>query len=301
MCVATSTEHEPKTTCTMPHNDDYEDEIWTVEIEGKADCKASLVGRSDMQSLLRHYTSGGDQRRRRTVPLSVFMATVAILCILAISMGVGLGLGLPRTISNIMSTSTSAQDYSTRYGVPKGLPFVPIQDLINTAELDLDTDFRRTQLVDGSTSNDEDNGNTKVREYTFNITQALAAPDGFTKPMILVNGQSPGPLIEANTSDTIRVHVNNQMANTSTTIHWHGIDQVNSTWMDGVVGVSQCGIPAGRSFTYEFTIGGQRGTFWWHAHKGVQYTDGVYGPLVSIPQKCGQAKGDEREEVTADS
>ncbi|KAI0449185.1 Cupredoxin [Xylaria acuta] len=120
---------------------------------------------------------------------------------------------------------------------------------------------------------------SRTREYVFNISQALASPDGFQKPMILANGQSPGPLIEANTGDTIRVHVNNLMSNWSTTIHWHGIDQKNTTWMDGVIGVSQCGIPPGGSFTYEFRID-QRGTFWWHAHLSVQYSDGLYGPIV---------------------
>jgi FtsP/CotA-like multicopper oxidase with cupredoxin domain len=50
--------------------------------------------------------------------------------------------------------------------------------------------------------------------------------------------------------------------------------------MDGVASVSQCGIPPGQSFTYEFVITGQRGTFWWHAHLGLHYTDGLYGPIV---------------------
>lgn len=98
---------------------------------------------------------------------------------------------------------------------------------------------------------------------------------------MLVNGQSPGPLIEARAGDTVRVHVHNQLSNGErTTIHWHGISQVRSTWMDGVASVSQCGIPPGRNFTYEFVVDGQRGTFWWHAHLGLQYTDGVYGPIV---------------------
>jgi len=70
------------------------------------------------------------------------------------------------------------------------------------------------------------------------------------------------------------------MANTSTIIHWHGIDQKNTTWMDGVLGVSGCAIPPGKSFTYEFKIIDQRGTFWYHAHQSVQYTDGLFGPIV---------------------
>lgn len=36
-----------------------------------------------------------------------------------------------------------------------------------------------------------------VREYWFDITNATAAPDGVDRPMMLVNGQYPGPTVEA--------------------------------------------------------------------------------------------------------
>ncbi|KAI0388040.1 multicopper oxidase [Hypomontagnella monticulosa] len=121
---------------------------------------------------------------------------------------------------------------------------------------------------------------TNKRDFVFNITHQLGAPDGVNKSMILVNGQSPGPLIEANTGDTIRVVVHNSMTNDKTTIHWHGIDQKDSVWMDGIYGVTQCGIPPGETFTYEFNVTEQRGSFWYHAHVSGQYTDGLYGPLI---------------------
>lgn len=60
--------------------------------------------------------------------------------------------------------------------------------------------------------------------------------------MILINGQFPGPLIEANSGDIIRVNVNNLMSNWSIAMHWHGLDQKNSVQMDGVAGITQCGI-----------------------------------------------------------
>ncbi|KAL8415019.1 hypothetical protein RB594_006013 [Gaeumannomyces avenae] len=120
----------------------------------------------------------------------------------------------------------------------------------------------------------------RAREYEFNITRALGAPDGVVKPMILVNGQSPGPTVEANVGDAIRVIMYNSLENETATIHWHGIDQRNTVWMDGVSGVTQCGIPPGKSFVYEFTVPNQRGTFWYHAHVSVQYTDGLYGAIV---------------------
>jgi FtsP/CotA-like multicopper oxidase with cupredoxin domain len=125
-----------------------------------------------------------------------------------------------------------------------------------------------------------------TREYVLNLTRENYAPDGFEKPMILVNGQSPGPLIEANTGDVLRITVNNFMPDASTTVHWHGIDQRNTSWMDGAYGISQCGIPPGGNFTYRFNVTGQRGTFWYHSHVSAQYTDGLYGPLVRPNPKC---------------
>jgi FtsP/CotA-like multicopper oxidase with cupredoxin domain len=50
--------------------------------------------------------------------------------------------------------------------------------------------------------------------------------------------------------------------------------------MDGTVGVTQCPIPPGQSFTYNFTVPDQRGTYWWHSHAAAQYTDGIHGPLI---------------------
>ncbi|KAI0970187.1 multicopper oxidase [Xylaria arbuscula] len=203
--------------------------------------------------------------RQRTVPLCHFIITLIFLCVAALALGLGLGLGWRRY--GIMPAAASLFEYSS-YGIADdALEVIPPEQLVNTKELSLDTGF-------------DVSDQPITREYVFNISLALAAPDGLRKPMILANGQSPGPLIEANTGDTIRVHVNNLMSNWSTSIHWHGIDQRNTTWMDGVVGVSQCGIPPGHSFTYEFRVGDQRGTFWWHAHLSVQYFDGLYGPLV---------------------
>lgn len=63
-------------------------------------------------------------------------------------------------------------------------------------------------------------------------------------------------------------------------IHWHGLQMRGSNHMDGAVGVTQCPIPAGESFTYEFDVGDQAGTFWWHAHSAVYRGDGLFGGLV---------------------
>lgn len=123
----------------------------------------------------------------------------------------------------------------------------------------------------------------QTRHFTLNITLGPTSPDGVPTTAILINNQSPGPLIEANTGDTLVITVHNHLppAHGSTTLHWHGIDQHRSNPMDGVLAVTQCPIPGGGgSFTYTFTLPDQRGTFWYHSHSTLQLARGLYGPLV---------------------
>ncbi|RDI76498.1 hypothetical protein Vi05172_g13512 [Venturia inaequalis] len=47
----------------------------------------------------------------------------------------------------------------------------------------------------------------QTRSYTFTLSRAMITPDGYRKPTILVNGQFPGPTIEANWGDWIQVNV----------------------------------------------------------------------------------------------
>lgn len=117
------------------------------------------------------------------------------------------------------------------------------------------------------------------REYHWTIKDKDHNPDGVYRPMILINGQFPGPLIEANEGDTIVVHIDNQAVN-ATSIHWHGLFQNGTNWMDGTVGVTQCPIAPGARFTYEFRVDGQSGTYWYHAHHAIQESDGLVGPLI---------------------
>jgi FtsP/CotA-like multicopper oxidase with cupredoxin domain len=101
--------------------------------------------------------------------------------------------------------------------------------------------------------------------------------------MILINGKFPGPLIEADWGDTISVTVTNNIdTNTAEgmTLHWHGLTQKQTPWMDGVPGISQCPIPpGGGNFTYTFQAD-QFGTGFYHSHYSAQYDDGLLGPMV---------------------
>ena len=90
--------------------------------------------------------------------------------------------------------------------------------------------------------------------YDFNITWVRASPDGFERSVIGINHQWPVPEIHIDKGDRVVVNVLNQLGNESTSLHFHGIYQNGSTEMDGPVGVSQCAILPGSSFTYDFKV-----------------------------------------------
>lgn len=91
--------------------------------------------------------------------------------------------------------------------------------------------------------------------YDFNITWVASNPDGAqVRPTIGINGQWPLPTITANVGDRIIVNVLNQLGNQSTSLHFHGIFMKNASHMDGPDRVTQCGIPPGSSFQYDFTV-----------------------------------------------
>ncbi|KAG1765828.1 laccase [Suillus placidus] len=116
------------------------------------------------------------------------------------------------------------------------------------------------------------------------IANSNVSPDGFTRSAVLAGGTHPGPTIMAQKGDTFKINVKNQLSDesmlTSTSIHWHGVFQRHSNQMDGVAFVTQCPIAPGHSFLYEFNAGNQVGTHWYHSHYGVQYCDGLRGPLI---------------------
>nr|VDD16494.1 unnamed protein product [Brassica oleracea] len=103
-----------------------------------------------------------------------------------------------------------------------------------------------------------------------------------TKEIVTINGKFPGLAITAQEDDNIVVNVIN-MTPYNATIHWHGIKQKLSCWYDGPSYITQCPIQSGQSFTYNFTVAQQKGTFFWHAHfSWLRAT--VYGPLIVYPK-----------------
>lgn len=99
---------------------------------------------------------------------------------------------------------------------------------------------------------------------------------------IAVNNQIPAPTLHFKEGDQVTINVYNRL-NKETAIHWHGL--LVPWQMDGVLGVSQRGIPPNGVFHYQFTLN-QAGTYWYHAHAGLQEQQGLYGALIVDPLKA---------------
>lgn len=103
---------------------------------------------------------------------------------------------------------------------------------------------------------------------------------GKIKQAITVNNQIPGPALYFKQGEHVSINVYNKL-NKPTSIHWHG---VLVPWqMDGVFGVNQAGIPPGGVYHYKFNLL-QAGTYWYHAHTGLQEQEGLYGAFIIEPQ-----------------
>ncbi|KAJ1411261.1 Multicopper oxidase, copper-binding site [Sesbania bispinosa] len=98
-----------------------------------------------------------------------------------------------------------------------------------------------------------------VVEHTFNVEeislQRLCRPQVITA----VNRRVPGPTINVREGDTVVVHVVNKSPY-NLTLHWHGILQLGTQWSDGPEYVTQCPIPSGGNYTYQFHITEQEET-----------------------------------------
>lgn len=123
----------------------------------------------------------------------------------------------------------------------------------------------------------------KVIQLDWTVGWVTAAPDGFARPVIGINGKWPCPTVEGTVGDTLQVKVTNQLGNETTSIHWHGMTQKGTPQMDGTSQVSQCPIALGSSFTYTFKVScylryetgvilklplklENPGTYWYHSH-----------------------------------
>lgn len=100
------------------------------------------------------------------------------------------------------------------------------------------------------------------------------------------NGSVPGPTIEANEGEPVRVIFDNHLPE-MTTVHWHGFEVPLA--MDGVPGLGQDPVMPGGRFIYEFTLH-QHGTFFYHSHFAMQEMMGMIGLFILHPKEAYQPK-----------
>src|SRR5438270_2355027 len=90
------------------------------------------------------------------------------------------------------------------------------------------------------------------------------------------NGSAPGPTIQVNQGDRVRLIVDNHLPE-PTSMHWHGFEIPHN--MDGGPGISQQPIKPGGRFVYEFTLH-QAGTYFYHSHMAMQEMMGMLGAFI---------------------
>ncbi|XP_062605180.1 uncharacterized protein LOC134266971 [Saccostrea cucullata] len=107
--------------------------------------------------------------------------------------------------------------------------------------------------------------------------------DGNYKMIYSINKQYPGPSVVVYEGQQVVVNIKNNLLMEGLTIHWHGMVQWHTPWMDGVGTVSHCPINPGETFQYRF-LADPPGTHWYHSHLGTERTDGMTGALIVLPR-----------------
>jgi FtsP/CotA-like multicopper oxidase with cupredoxin domain len=136
-------------------------------------------------------------------------------------------------------------------------------------------------------------GGVKVFHLTAEVVKREFLPASHMGPARVIdawgyNGSVPGPTIEVNEGDRVRIVFHNRLPE-PTSIHWHGLEV--PPHMDGVPFISQPPVEPGGMFTYEFTLH-QNGTFFYHSHGAMQEMMGMIGLFIIHPKTPYQPRVD---------
>lgn len=104
---------------------------------------------------------------------------------------------------------------------------------------------------------------------------------GYRMNLFGFNGSMPGPTIEVNQGDRVRIVVTNELPE-DTFVHWHGFEL--PIQYDGAATLTQNPIQPGKSMVYEFYVH-EEGTFFYHSHVPMQEAFGQVGWFIVHPQK----------------
>ncbi len=123
-------------------------------------------------------------------------------------------------------------------------------------------------------------GNTKVFHLIAEVVKQQISPLK-TIDAWGFNGSAPGPTIQVNQGDRVRVIFDNHLPE-PTSMHWHGFEDTIQN--DGMPGISQDPVKPGGRFVYEFNIH-QEGTYFYHSHMAMQEMAGMLGAFIMHPKE----------------
>ncbi|KAI8523339.1 hypothetical protein RHMOL_Rhmol13G0065700 [Rhododendron molle] len=131
--------------------------------------------------------------------------------------------------------------------------------------------------------------------YDWTVSYLTASPLGVKQQVIGIEGQFPGPILNVTTNWNVVVNVKNNLKEPFL-LTWNGIQQRKNSWQDGVSGTN-CPIPAGWNWTYQFQVKDQIGSFFYFPSLNFQRAAGGYGGIIInnrdvIPLPFGTPDGD---------
>uniref|UniRef100_A0A5B7BAA4 Putative monocopper oxidase-like protein SKU5 n=1 Tax=Davidia involucrata TaxID=16924 RepID=A0A5B7BAA4_DAVIN len=131
--------------------------------------------------------------------------------------------------------------------------------------------------------------------YDWTVSYITASPLGVKQKVIGIEGQFPGPTLNVTTNWNVVVNVKNNL-DEPLLLTWNGIQHRKNSWQDGVSGTN-CPIPAGWNWTYQFQVKDQIGSFFYFASLNFQRAAGGYGGIIInnrdvIPVPFGTPDGD---------
>ena len=137
--------------------------------------------------------------------------------------------------------------------------------------------------VEGTVYYFDSNGTLQPHPDSSSICANIPIGDRRCTPIAYtsINGLFPALNLIVYENQTLSILVVNRLERETTSIHWHGMHQNNTPWMDGVEHVTQCGILPSASFRYIFKAF-PSGTHWYHSHTPTQLTDG-FRALAQCP------------------
>ncbi|KAG1331575.1 monocopper oxidase-like protein SKU5 [Cocos nucifera] len=129
----------------------------------------------------------------------------------------------------------------------------------------------------------------------WDVSYISVSPLGVKQQVIGINGQFPGPVMNVTTNWNAVMNIRNNL-DEPFLVTWNGLQQRKNSWQDGVLGTN-CPIPPGWNWTYEFQVKDQIGSFFYCPSINFQKAAGGYGGIIVnnrdvIPLPFGTPDGD---------